>query len=74
MARSSRRVMGEGTFTPCPLRHEVSWFSAFVTAAGVEAPARGWLVLLPLPPPEEPPQAASERARSMARPTAASGP
>jgi hypothetical protein len=76
VVRRPRRVMGEGTFTPCVLRHEVSWFRAFMTAAGVEAAALAWLVLalLPLPLPEEPPQAASVSARSMARPAAANGP
>ena len=64
--------MGEATFTPCVLRHEVSWFRAFVTAAGVDAAALAWLVLPP-PLPEEPPQAARVSERSMARP-AASGP
>jgi DNA-binding response OmpR family regulator len=72
VVRRPRRVMGEATFTPCVLRHEVSWFRAFMTAAGVEAAALAWLGLLPLP--GELPQAASVNMRSMATPAAASRP
>ena len=71
VVRTPRRVTGEGTFTPWALRHVVSRFRAFTTAAGGEAAAAA-LAWLPLA--EELPHAAGVSAGSMARLTAASRP